>query len=70
MRRALPALLILAACVGPAPRQAFVAATPAVAAADSCDDPHPKNRDGSLRHDWMRGGDNVYRCWYCNIVKR
>jgi hypothetical protein len=37
---------------------------------ESCDVAHPTNRDGTPAHDWMVGGDGIYRCWYCNVVKR
>jgi hypothetical protein len=31
---------------------------------------HPRNPNGTLRHDWMAGGNWDWRCWYCNVVKR
>jgi hypothetical protein len=37
---------------------------------DSCDDPHPLNADGSKKHDWMVDGLGVWRCWYCDVVRR
>lgn len=37
---------------------------------DSADAPHPVNPDGSKAHSWMTDGTWVWRCWFCNVVKR
>jgi hypothetical protein len=31
---------------------------------------HPMDARGNLVHDWMMGGDGVWRCWYCDMIRR
>lgn len=74
------ALLLFASCVSPEPRSGIVTASlvhpdgtaprPNVPRGDWAGDPHPKNADGTLKHDWMRGGDGDWRCFFCDVVKR
>jgi len=79
VNRLLLAGLLLASCAAPRARP-FPGKEPGIQPAsfvapiarhdDSADAPHPKKRDGTLVHDWMLGGDGLWRCWFCNTVKR
>lgn len=71
------ALLLAAGCVAPAPHSGIVTASlvhpdgsPARTRRDSCDDPHPRNPDGTLAHSWMMDGNGVWRCWWDEVLKR